>query len=196
MEWAVIRSAIKDLASPTCPLAHGKWEDFGEIRREGNHGKREREKEKKRIFICDVTVEFIVVLEQPCAFPLSAGILAVNQIRDLRSARVYINSATTRLSGRLLHGRSLPPLGPSPTILHPHQRRTLSFRGHFLHVSFFLRDAAAAAASAFMRIPAGFRGISDSERADSFGAAGYILRRAEPHPWQDFVSIIQIRSFP
>lgn len=61
-----------------------------------------------------------------------------------------------------------------------------SFRGRFLHVSFFLRDAAAmAAASAFMRIPAGFRGISDSERAGGFGAAGYILKRVEPHPRRD-----------
>lgn len=34
------------------------------------------------------------------AAPLSEGILAVNQIPDLRPVHVYINSATSRLSGR------------------------------------------------------------------------------------------------
>lgn len=87
-------------------MRNGKY--FGEIRgsREDKKGEKGRRK-KKDIGTRDVTVEFIARTRQPCSLPLSDGILAVNQIRDLRPTRMYINSATTRLSGHPAGGRCL-----------------------------------------------------------------------------------------
>jgi len=81
--------------------------------------RKHRGREKKGTLVRAVTVEFIGPPSGPVP-PLSAGILAVNQIRDLRAARVYINSATAPIIGR-----SLPSLGSPPArlaALAAHQR--------------------------------------------------------------------------
>lgn len=60
--------------------------------------------------------------------PLSVGILAVNQILDVRPVHVYINSATSRLSAwqKRSRSRSLLFVESLPTIHYPHQRKISS----------------------------------------------------------------------
>lgn len=152
--------------------------------RKESHEKREKErKEERDIHMrCNRRI-YRRTRTAVCAPPLSPGILAVNKsvIYDPRAC-ISIPQRPDYQVACSTGGRCLLWTVASDT-LHSHQRRMSFFRGCFLRVSFFLRDAAAAAAaSAFMRIPAGFRGISDSERAGGFDAVGYILRRVEPHP--------------
>lgn len=108
----------------------GNEEDSGEIRREGRKSEGKREKDihtrcNRRIYCRTRTA---------VRAPLSAGILAVNQICDLRSARVYINSATSPIirSVSSAGGRCLASWTVASGTLHSHQRKMSSSRGCFL----------------------------------------------------------------
>lgn len=86
----------------------------------------------------------------------------MNQIRDLRSTRMYINSATTRLSGQPAGGRCLRlDCRQRYTAFASKENAVLSRAFSVLSFFPYVTTAAAAAAGdvggVFMRIAAGFR---------------------------------------
>jgi len=148
-------------------MRNGKY--FREIRESHEDKKGETGRRKKRTLVRDVTVEFIAYTRQPCSSPLSAGILAVNQIRDLRSTRMYINSATTRLSGHPAGGRCLRlDHRQRYTALASKENAVLSWTLSVL--SFFLHDTATTLVASLCGLPRDFERISDYGRAASVAA--------------------------